>query len=628
MRHRHHSLPGPHPHAPGASQVPGVFFELFAPRLAIAEQVIRYSQSLLATVMSPPPAAPESAPPNHSLPRAHRQAETLRRVVEEISSELELRPLLTRIVRHACELLDADDGTIGLYDPQKNVIRTEAIYKMPPRELGAEMAPGVGLAGAVLAQGKPVVAEAYSRLAGVTLPELKDNAVIGVPVHGHGKLLGFFGIGARPPRRFNDEDLESLQLFARHAAIAIENALRYRREQRRSERMELIARVSRLISSGLEPDELIITAAQAIHEVLGYPNVVIPLIVKGDPDYLLFRAHAGAYRNVFREEYTMPVSRGICGAAVQERRAQIVNEIRNDPRYVPPPLPINVAAELAVPIVLGNEAIGVINIESLYPFQEEDAASIQIIADHLAVAIKNARLYAEARQAAVMRERQRLARDLHDSVSQVLSSISLMSQSLASAWKRDPAEGERRAHRVEELSRHGFAEMRALLRELRPTQEGASGDGEGGGIASVRSTGLASALKKVAKLLAPETPEIRIEFTSYMPQELAREEALFRLCQEALSNAIRHSGARLVTITARVADTAVNVAVEDNGCGFDPSEAERSAERSRDAGLGLHTLRERVHALGGSVSFTTAPGRGTRVSFTIPRKDRPRKPQS
>lgn len=542
--------------------------------------------------------------------------------MEEISSELELRPLLTRIVRHACELLDADDGTIGLYDAQRNVFRTEAIYKMPARELGAEVGPGIGLGGAVLATQKPVVVEYYGQLADVTLPELKDNAVIGVPIHGHGKLVGFFGIGARPPRRFDGEDLESIQLFARHAAIAIENALRYRREQRRSERMELIARVSRLISSGLEPDELVITAAQVIHEVLGYPNVVIPLIVKGDPDLLLFRAHAGAYRNVFREEYTMPVTHGICGAAVRERRAQIVNEIHKDPRYVPPPLPINVAAELAVPIVLGNEAIGVINIESLYPFVDEDAASIQIIADHLAVAIKNARLYAEARQAAVMRERQRLARDLHDSVSQVLSSISLIAQSLAPAWRRDPAEGERRAARVEELSRHGFAEMRALLRELRPAQAGEYGESDRDTIAVVRRSGLASALRHLATVLAPETPEIRIDFGDYVPQQCGREEDLFRLCQEALSNAIRHSGARLVTLSARTGESALSVKVQDNGSGFDPLEIERAAERARQGGLGLHTLRERAHALGGTVTYDTAPGRGTCVTFTIPRKDR------
>jgi signal transduction histidine kinase len=587
----------------------------------MAERVIRYSESLLASIPQVPPSRPMSAQPKTVVPRAQRQAETLRRVVEAISSELELRPLLTRIVSHACELLDAEDGSIGLYDAQKHLIRTEATFRMPASEEGAEMGPGVGLAGAVLATGAPVVSDAYGSLANITLHELKDNPVIGVPIHGHGRLLGFFGIGARPPRRFDSADLETLQLFARHAAIAIENALRYRAEQRRSERMELIARVSRLISSGLEPDDLVLTAAEVIHEVLGYPNVVIPLVQKGEPDYLLFHAHAGAYRDVFREPYTMPITRGICGVAVRERRAQIVNDVHNDPYYVAPPLPIDVTSELAVPIVLGTEVFGVINIESTQPFHSDDEASIQIIADHLAVAIKNARLYAEARQAAVMRERQRLARDLHDSVSQVLSSISLIAQSLAPAWKRDPLEGERRARRLEELSRHGFAEMRALLRELRPADLGASQPGEAAGIDEVRRAGLASALRRLAVLLAPETPEIRIDLTHFAPQALASEETLFRMCQEALSNAIRHSGARLVTVHSRLEDTYLTVVVEDNGCGFSFAD-ERLMRTERDGGLGLHTLRERAISLGGAVSYQSTLGHGTRVTFTIPRRDR------
>jgi hypothetical protein len=81
---------------------------------------------------------------------ALREAEALRRMVEEISSELELRPLLTRIVTHACDLLGADDGSIGLFDPVKKVIRTEAVCRMPVREVGAETGPGVGLAGAAM----------------------------------------------------------------------------------------------------------------------------------------------------------------------------------------------------------------------------------------------------------------------------------------------------------------------------------------------------------------------------------------------------------------------------------------------------------------------------------------------
>src|SRR5687768_8984069 len=96
--------------------------------------------------------------------RLLRQRESLREVIEAISSELALRPLLTSIVRHACELLDAHDGSIGLYDEERNLIRTEAIFRMPEDELGAEMPPGVGLAGQVLVTRAPVVLERYGEV--------------------------------------------------------------------------------------------------------------------------------------------------------------------------------------------------------------------------------------------------------------------------------------------------------------------------------------------------------------------------------------------------------------------------------------------------------------------------------
>jgi signal transduction histidine kinase len=560
--------------------------------------------------------------------RALREAEALRQVVEEISSELELRPLLTRIVTHACELLSADDGSIGLYDPAKNVIRFEAMYRMPARELGSEIPPDVGLAGAVLSTGEPIVLERYGELARLALPELADNAVIGVPIRNRNQLLGFFGIGARPPRRFDSKDLATLQIFARHAGIAIDNALRYQREKARSERMALIARVSRLVSAGMEPVDLVAKAAQVIHEQLGYPNVVIPLLERGgEEDYLVYRAHAGAYREIFKEEYRLPVSRGITGAAVTTRSVQVVNDVTKDPRYVPPPKPIDVTSELAAPIMLGHEVFGVINVEGRAPFEEEDVSSIQVIADHLAVAIKNAQLFEEARQAAVMRERQRLARELHDSVTQVLSSISLMSQSLASAWRKNPWEGERRAHRLEELSRLAFAEMRALLRELRPVKEepGKSGAAPGS-LDEVAGFGLRRALQRLAAVLAPDGPEIEFDFNGYRPQALKIEEGLFRICQEALSNALKHSGAKKITIRATIIedsqtppDRQLRVEVADDGCGFGNAPPKRDG---KVGGLGMQTMRERAAGLGGTISVISTLGAGTRLIIELPRHDR------
>jgi signal transduction histidine kinase len=542
-------------------------------------------------------------------------------ILEEIAGELELRPLLTSIITRACGLLDADEGAIGLYEPRRHTVQVEAIHRLPPSEIGVEQEPGEGLLGRVLASGKPIILERYDELDRISLPEFASDTVIGIPIPGpSGGLIGVFGIGARPPRKFGQGDLETLRLFARHAAIAIQNAMRYGREQRRTERMRLIARIARVMTSGLEPEELVCTAAQVIHDHLGYENVVIPLLVRGEEDLLEFRSHAGAYRDMFEELYTMPVTQGIVGAAVTTRKAQVVNDVRKDPRYVAPPVPLNVRSELAVPILLGDEVFGCINIEGLKPFDEDDVESVEIIADHLAVAIQNARLSTEARQAAVMRERQRLARDLHDAVSQALSSISLMSQSLISAWKRDPAEGERRARRIEELARLAFAEMRALLRELRPDGAPSSEDAQPtAGIADVRRMGLAAALQRFAIVLAPQTPSIRVDFAGYRPQSTSLEEALYLICREALSNAIRHSGALRVDVRATIADDILTLTVSDNGRGFEPVEQQPDSDEDPIArGIGLHTMGERAAVLGGVCEVRSQPGRGTTVCIRIP----------
>jgi signal transduction histidine kinase len=550
-----------------------------------------------------------------------KAVEAFGRILEEIAQELALRPLLTSIVRHACDLLGADDGAIGLYQPSKNVVRVEAIYQLPQVDLNAEFPPGHGLMGRILETRAAVVLQRYGDLEVLSLPDLAENAVIGVPILECGeRLIGAFGIGARPPRRFDSDDIATLELFARHAAIAIQNAMRYEREQRRSERMALIAQVSRLVSSDLEPEELVASTADIIHTQLGYPNVVIPLVDPNDRDHLVFRSHAGAYAQIFTTAYRMPVTSGVIGAAITQRTAQVVNDVASDPRYVPPPLPIDVVAELAVPIILGEEVFGCVNVEGCESFDDDDVRSIQIIADHLAVAIKNNRLWNEARQAAIMRERQRLARDLHDSVSQALSSISMTSQSLVSAWKRDPAEGERRTHRLEELSQLAFAEMRALLRELRPNQavDTVGHKYASAGIDDVKQFGLHEALRKLAGLLAPETPTIRLDFRNYPPQPLAVEEELYLICREALSNAIRHSKARAVQLWAARQEDRVTICVSDDGVGFDPGEQSTLALHNADHGIGLQTMSERARALQGVCSVDSRVGLGTAVDISVP----------
>ena len=554
--------------------------------------------------------------------------ERLREVIEEISSELELRPLLTNIVRHACELLEAQDGSIGLYDESRDLFRTEAVYRMPDEELGAEMPPGVGLAGEVLRRRKPVILERYGSLAEPTLPELSEHAVIGMPIFWRDGIIAFFGIGAEPGHSFNEQDLADLSLFGRHAAIAIVNARRYQLEQRRAEQLNLLARVGRIITSGLELEEMLQNAADAIHRLLGFENVAIPLLEEGEPPELVLRAVGGTYRSQLEKpQYRLSLDQGIMGAAARERKTIRVNDVERDPRYVPTPAPSAAAirAELAVPIMLGDQLLGVLNVESPEPLSDSDAINLEITADHLAVAIQNASLYGGARRLAVLEERQRLARDLHDSVTQMLYSATLIAQSVSPAYRRDPEEGERRLARLLELNRSALAEMRALLRELRPAEEEPepvnSGEFPLPAVFRVRRDGLVSVMSEHLAQLKQDGLEVTWEHEGYDRQSQDLEEALFWISQEALHNTVKHARARSIRVRLETDLAGVRLVVQDDGSGFDARRAMARAHSppKQDGGMGIPAMRERVATLRGKFRLESGPGQGTRLEVVLPR---------
>lgn len=541
-------------------------------------------------------------------------------MIESVSAELDLEPLLQRLLAGACELLGAGHGAIGLYDEDLRQVRIAAARGLPRGDLGRAFAPGEGLAGEVLRLRRPVVLERYDQVPTPAWPELADHAVLAVPLSRHGRLLGFFGLGGPPPLRFAPQDVESLELFGRHAAIAIENARLYALERRRGERLALIARVGQIITAGLALDELLQRAADAVHELLGYPSVDLPL-VDAEAQELVVRARGGLYKQVIRHEDRLPLARGIMGAAALERRPQLVNDVAGDPRYVRPPGTAGARAELAVPILLGDLALGVLNVESDAPFGPDDLQSLQIVADHLAVAIRNARLFERAQAAAAFEERQRLARDLHDSVTQLLFGVTLIAQSVQDAWRRDPAEGERQLERLMGLSRSALAEMRALLSELRGDTPADDAEAASlAGLSRVRREGLPGALQRYAAEVGGDL-SVELDARQYRPQPFEREEALYRIAQEALNNVVKHAGARCARLVLGLDGEGVHLTVTDDGQGFEAGELllRAAAEGARGGGgLGFVSMRERAEALHGSLRIAARPGGGTSVEVVLP----------
>jgi signal transduction histidine kinase len=260
-----------------------------------------------------------------------------------------------------------------------------------------------------------------------------------------------------------------------------------------------------------------------------------------------------------------------------------------------------------------------------------DLHPYQATAAQLATAIDSRRqhtlLSERGREIAVLQERQRLARDLHDSVTQLIFSITLIAQAIAPAWRRDPAEGERRINRLLELSQAALVEMRALLAELRPTDlPSLPPDPQSPpplpGILQVQREGLVAALQRHTANLAQDGLQIELNATGYVRQPLDREEALYRIAQEALNNVMKHASVRRAELNLGIAGDSIQLKVADEGAGFAPVSPELPAVTGlTGGGLGLTTMRERAEALGGTVQLIAAPGSGTIVIATIPRKD-------
>ena len=302
----------------------------------------------------------------------------------------------------------------------------------------------------------------------------------------------------------------------------------------------------------------------------------------------------------------LPRQHGMLGVILREGQPLRLADIRADPRFEGwPSAHPELADLLAVPIKDGDQVLGCIfaaNKMTGDGFTERDEQVLALFAAHAAIALINARLYERARQLSVLEERARLARDLHDAVSQKLFSIRVKARAASVLASRDPASGDTDRAAAEmasvaALAGDAQAELRAVIDGLAPPE--------------ISEGGLAGSLRRYA-LLAGKAHGVRVRFTAgdLPPLGSDREAALYRIAQEALHNALRHSGAAEVCVSASATARRVTLEVSDRGKGFVPELA--------TGGRGLPSLRERAAGAGATLVIRSAPGEGTTVRVVMP----------
>ncbi|MFF7974862.1 GAF domain-containing protein [Streptomyces sp. NPDC007905] len=316
----------------------------------------------------------------------------------------------------------------------------------------------------------------------------------------------------------------------------------------------------------------------------------------------------------------LPRQHGILAAMLHEARPERLADVRKDPRFEGwPSAHPEMSDFLGLPIRDGDEVIGALFLanklrpagghpphppspepEGRCGFTEEDEELLSILAQHAAIALTNARLYERSRELTIAEERSRLAHELHDAVSQKLFSLRLTAQAAAALIDRDPSRAKGELHQVAALAAEAADELRAAVVELRP--------------AALDEDGLIATLRTQTQVLdRAHTARVTFDGSGVRPLPAAQEEALLRVAQEALHNALRHSGAEHVDVTVDRRGSGAVLRVTDDGSGFDPRSVRRAGRH-----LGLVSMRDRASGVGGTLTVESAPGKGTTIEMEVP----------
>ena len=295
----------------------------------------------------------------------------------------------------------------------------------------------------------------------------------------------------------------------------------------------------------------------------------------------------------------IPVAGTLTGQAVLSGKPMLVNDYASRVMETRTPS-LKTESLLAVPLQAEGNVIGALNVANKPGgFTEDDVRILGLLADVAAIAIETARLREKAERLAIVEERQWLARELHDSVTQAMYSVTLYAEAARmalAAGKHDVAAENLRE--LQTMAHEALFDIRLLIFELHPP--------------ILEGQGLAAGLK--IRLAAVETraglqTEMRVDGARRLP--LVVEEELYRIALEALNNVVRHAKAQHVTVHLRLDDQCVGLEISDDGIGYDPATAKESG------GMGLHGMEERAQRINGKLEILSVPGKGTTLRVGV-----------
>ncbi|MEN9933476.1 MAG: hypothetical protein RLZZ387_55 [Chloroflexota bacterium] len=532
-----------------------------------------------------------------------------------VSDTLDLDVILARTMERLN--MEFQGGAIALLNDDSELEVVASVGRIDREARRVRLKVGEGICGWVVKEGLPFLSNdvwSETRVAPVACDVGMNGLIrsyIAVPLRTGGQVIGVLTVESDRPNAFTYEDVDLLEAVAAQVGGPISSARLYQEAQllaeqvrRRNKYLEVINTLARMAVSTLDLSRLLTSVTEAIQQGFGYGHVELYVVNEASQEVELV-AQSGPEEPI-EIGYRQSLAKGLIGRAYHTGATVRVDDVSCEPDYFVNTL-VHTRSELCVPIVASGRVLAVLNLESRRPaaFNEEDTATLETAADVLASAIENARLYQRAQEAAVLEERSRLARDLHDSISQQLFSMTLTAQAARAQLEKNPTRTASQLERLQETASAALAEMRALIFQLRPP-----GLSEQGLIATLQ--------QHVAMLRRREGLTIDLFVSGEEYDTRGIEQVMYRIAQEALNNVVKHAGACQVEVSLNIQPEEVMMSIVDDGRGFEVSTAAGGQERH----LGLVSMRERAAELGGRLELRSRPGEGTQITVIVPRGER------
>ena len=532
-----------------------------------------------------------------------RRREELFRCAFALDAEPAPSALLSRVLELARQLGEADHGSLVLFAADGAVVELVSCGVANEQRRLDRAAVDAGVVGRIVGEAQPLrLARLGKDPSLVGFPRGDEPApFLGLPISLWGKVFGAICLGRRAGEpEFTDDDEHEMALLGAQVGVALDHARLLQAGRVRERALVAVKEVSLAILEGSETDDVLRSVAWWARELVG-ASMAFVNTPDASGERLVLRAAVGE-RAEATVGMTFPVSESISGDVMRSRAPLLIEDAASDPRVNQPVVRLgHVGPALFVPLAAGDHVFGTLSVANEPDgrgLSEDDVLLLQTFAAEAAVALRYGQIRAELGRLSLLEERERIAMDLHDGVIQALFVVGLSLQT-AQAVANDPAEVATRLEDAVGSIDRAIRDLRDYIFGLQPPE--------------VADDQLERALREVAVVFqragdltisVDVDPATASRLTDHSPD-------VIQAAREAVSNAVRHSGADELTLRLSVDEGRSLLEVTDNGSGFDIHEAEGH-------GHGLTNLRARAEALGGTLQIDTRPGQGSAVRIRIP----------